>query len=283
MSKIRLPNSPFSDPRHYQILSLMTLLCFGVLEFEFSVTVARVITILTTVLLTQFYCSRFYGLPNVEYRSALISGLSLSLLMRTSSEFIAVAVAVITILSKFTIRFRGKHVFNPTNFGIASAILLGAPVWISPGQWGSTPLIFFLVICLGSSVVFRAKRSDVTFAFLAFHAGFLLVRAITLGDPLVIPFHQLENGALLIFAFFMISDPKTIPNSRGARIFYAFLVAALGYYIRFKLFNPNALLYALVFLSPIVPLIDLLFPGNRYEWQNQKQNDPLKVLKPVSV
>lgn len=256
-----------SDPRYYQILALSTLLCFGVLGFEFAVTPFRVIILLTTVLTTQYVAGRLAGVKSFEPKSAIISGLSLCLLLRTEYHLVALFAAVIAVGSKFVIRVRGKHLFNPTNFGIAAVILAGLPAWISPGQWGSGVLIAATVIILGSLVVSRAARSDVTIAYLLFHSLFLFGRAISLGDPFSIPLHQLESGALLIFAFFMISDPKTIPDTRLGRIIFAFLVAYLAHYIRFRLYNPNALLYALVFLSPIVPLIDWLLPGQNYSWQ----------------
>ena len=60
-----------------------------------------------------------------------------------------------------------------------------------------------------------------TLAFLAFYAGAPLGRALWLGEPLAIPLHRLESGALLLFTFFMISDPKTTPDSRAGRILFA--------------------------------------------------------------
>ena len=89
------------------------------------------------------------------------------------------------------------------------------------GNGGRSPGSAFLIACLGSLVVTRAARADVTLAFLAFYVGLLFTRALWLGDPLTIPLHQIESGALLIFSFFMISDPKTTPDSRTGRIVYA--------------------------------------------------------------
>jgi Na+-translocating ferredoxin:NAD+ oxidoreductase RnfD subunit len=140
-------------------------------------------------------------------------------------------------------------------------------VWVSPGQWGSTALFGFLMACLGGLVVYRAERSDVTWAFLAFHLSLLFGRAAWLGDPLAIPVHQLSGGALLLFAFFMISDPKTTPDSRPGRILFALLVVLGAGFVQFRLFRPNGLLWSLAFCSPLVPLIDRLLPGRRYAWR----------------
>ena len=89
--------------------------------------------------------------------------------------------------------------------------------------------------------------------FLAFYALLLFGRAIWLGDPLTIPVHQLQNGALLIFAFFMISDPKTTPNTAVGRLLYAMLVAAIAYTIQFVFYEPHGPIIALIIASPVVP------------------------------
>jgi Na+-translocating ferredoxin:NAD+ oxidoreductase RnfD subunit len=81
-----------------------------------------------------------------------------------------------------------------------------------------------------------------------------------------IPLHRLENGALLLFTFFMISDPRTTPNARAGRILFAFLVASGAWYIQFRLFRTNGPLWSLAAMSTTIPLIDRLLPGTRYEW-----------------
>ena len=124
----------------------------------------------------------------------------------------------------------------------------------------------FLIACLGSLVVTRAARADVTLAFLACYVGLLFARAVRLGDPLTIPLHQIESGTLLIFAFFMISDPKTTPDSRIGRIVYALLVSFTALYVQFGLFKPNGPLWGLIACAPLVPVIDQLLPGSRYQW-----------------
>jgi Na+-translocating ferredoxin:NAD+ oxidoreductase RnfD subunit len=120
---------------------------------------------------------------------------------------------------------------------------------------------------VGGVVVWKALRSDVAFAFLAAWAALLFGRALWLGDPLSIPLHQLQSGSLLLFAFFMISDPKTTPDARGGRLLFGALVALVAYYFQFVLYRPSGgLILALFLLSPLVPLFDLVFPSRRYEW-----------------
>ena len=263
------------DPRTYQILVLSSLLVYGVGWLDLEIRPGRALLLLSTVLLTQYACTRIWRLPAFDPRSALISGLSLCLLLRSNAAALAVAAAVITIAGKFVIRIRSKHVFNPTNFGIVAMMLAtGGQVWVSPGQWGNAAYFAFLLACLGGLVVNRAARSDVTYAFLAFYLAVLFGRALWLGQPLAIPLHQLGSGAFLIFTFFMISDPKTTPDSRAGRILFALLVALGAGFVHFVLYRPNGLLLSLAFLSPIVPLLDRLLPGTRYSWRRARPQVP---------
>jgi hypothetical protein len=254
------------DPRHYQIGVLASLLGYGLLRLDFEVEPQNVVAILGTALLAQYVGTRLWKLERFDPRSAWISALSLCLLLRTNYLPLAVLATVITIASKFVIRVNGKHVFNPTNFGIAAMILMTERVWVSPGQWGNAALFAFLMACLGGLVVNRAARSDVTIAFIAFTVALVFGRSLWLGEPMAIPIHRLENGALLLFAFFMISDPKTTPNSRAGRILFAALVAAGAWYVQFRLFRTNGLLWSLALFSTSVPFIDWLLPGRRYDW-----------------
>jgi Na+-transporting NADH:ubiquinone oxidoreductase subunit NqrB len=264
------------DPRWLQIASLAALLAYGVVALDLEVRAGAATTVIAVCLLVQWLGTRLAGLPRYDPKSALISALSLALLLRTSNPLWLVAVPALTIGSKFLLRVQGRHVFNPTNMGLAAAMLLSDRVWVSPGQWGSAAITGFAALCLGSLVVRRAERSDVTWAFLVAWLGLLVGRAWWLGDPLAIPLHQVSNGALLIFAFFMISDPKTTPDTRTGRILFACLVAGLAYVIRFILHDPNALIWALAASSPLVPLGNRLLRGRRYEW-------PTLVHSPLDV
>jgi len=267
------------DPRLYQILILASLLVYGVTRLDFEITARRALLLLGTAQLTQYACTRAWRLPAFDPRSALISGLSLCLLLRTGSWALAALAAAITIAGKFALRVRGKHVFNPTNLGIVATMLATGGVWVSPGQWGSAAFFAFLIACLGGLVVNRAARSDVTYAFLAFHLAILFGRAGWLGQPLAIPLHQVESGAFVLFTFFMISDPRTTPDSRAGRVLFALLVALGAGYVHFVLYRPNGLLLALFFLAPAVPLIDRLLPGSRYVWRRVNPPLPAPALR----
>jgi Na+-transporting NADH:ubiquinone oxidoreductase subunit NqrB len=210
--------------------------------------------------------------PPFEWKSALISGLSLCLLLRTRVLPWATVAGVVAVASKFVLRVpradgRGtKHLLNPTNGALVLLLLCGAPAWVSPGQWGHHLPLAFGVAGFGSLVVHRAARGDVTLAFLAAWAALLFARAAYLGQAWAAPLHQLESGSLALFAFHMISDPKTTPDSRAGRVVFACLVALGAGLVQFVLYRTNGLLWSLAACSLVVPWLDRWLPGRAFEW-----------------
>ena len=253
------------DPRHYQIGVLSSLILLGVFHFAFSLPWWHVVACVGSSLGTQAIADKVVG-RKFDPRSPLISALSLTLLLRTGSITLSIAAGVLAVASKYLIRFRGKHIFNPANFGLVIMALLFSGAWISPGQWGTAPIFALLLAGLGGVVTGKAKRWDVSLSFLGFYALLVLGRGVWLGDPLSIPLHQLQSGALLVFTFFMISDPKTTPDARFGRIIYAAMVATVGFTIQFGFYNSAGVILALVLTAPFVPVIDHFFKGQRYEW-----------------
>ena len=254
------------DPRYYQIAVLGTLVAYGVLALDFGIRVENALAIAVSALLAQFAGTKLAGLPRFDPLSPLITSLSLTLLLRTDLVAVAALAALIAISSKFLVRVRGKHVFNPANVAIVTLMVSTDHAWISSGQWGSAAIGAFLLACLGFIVLTRAKRAETTIGFLGFYALLLFGRALWLGDPLTIPMHQLQNGALLVFAFFMISDPKTTPDAAVGRVFYSMVVAGLAFAIQFVLYEPHGPILALVATAPLVPVIDRLVQGTVYRW-----------------
>jgi len=262
-----------ADPRLYQIGTLASLLVYGMGWLDFDISISRVILVLATVLAAQWICDRLAGVKTPfasSARSALISGLSLCLLLRTNRSDLAATAAIITIAGKFLIRISGKHLFNPTNGGIVAMLLVTDQVWVSPGQWGAAASLAFLLACAGALIVNRAARSDVTYAFIVCYCALLFGRSFYLGEPPTIPLHRLESGALLLFTFFMISDPKTTPDSRAGRMLFGVLVACGAWYVQFRLFRTNGLLWSLAACSTVVPFIDRILPGAKYQWTSPR-------------
>ena len=259
------------DARLYQIVFLAALLTIGVLARDFSLQWQQMVLTFAAGLAAQAWWTRHLQLTNMGLLSALITCFGLSILLRADSWWVHPLVAALAVSAKFTLRWRGKHLFNPANLGVILAITLLPGTWISPGQWGSDLAAALLFIALGSAVTQRARRVDTSWIFLA---AFLTLMALRLWWIEVPParigtlvLHQLQNGALLLFAFFMISDPMTTPNHPGARVFHAVAVAALAWAWQMLLYKPAGPVWALLLLVPLVPLLDAFFAGAKHVWQ----------------
>ncbi|MCI4660879.1 MAG: RnfABCDGE type electron transport complex subunit D [Neomegalonema sp.] len=248
-----------ADPRLLQILFLSSLLTLGVLTLGFAVTPAHILISLSVALLVQTLATallRWRGIAlSFDPLSAIITALSLSLLLRTEAPWLSALGAAIAIGSKFALRWRGRHVFNPANLALVALPLISSGAWISPGQWGATGLLAVAVMGAGAMVANRAARLDTTLAFLSIWAGLTFARAAWLGDPIAIPLHQLQSGAVLVFAFFMISDPATTPPHRPARLLHAGAVAALGFWLQVNWLSNTGAIQALVILAPLTALL----------------------------
>ena len=261
-----LPRDLWSDARHYQIAALSTLLIYNFGWLDFGARPLNSALAIASSLVTQALCSRYYGLPGIDLRSPLITGLSLSLLLRADAVWLHALAGVIAIGSKFVFRIDGKHIWNPAGLAIVALLMTSNDVWISPGQWGSAVWFAALVGFLAILVLHAARRSDMALFFLGSHAALLFARAFWLGDPIAIPIHQLQSGSVLIFAFFMISDPRTSPDARLGRFLFAASVALTGHYLAFFMQMRPALYIALIALSPLTLLIDRILPAERFAW-----------------
>ena len=254
------------DPRLFQIASLGTLLAANMAWFDFGARPGQGAVMLLAALGAQAgFCRAFR--VRFDPLSPVITGLSLSLLLRTGAPALWVLAPVLAVGSKFLLRVRGKHLFNPAAFAIA-ALLLGADgVWVSPGQWGSAAWLGLLVASAGGMVLTRAARLDTALGFLLCFGGLLAWRAWMLGDPWAIPLHQVQSGSLLLFAFFMVTDPRSTPDSRAGRLLFAAAVAGVAHWLMFTWQVRPGLYFALVGVSCLTPLIDLALPGQQFRWR----------------
>ncbi|NQZ14557.1 MAG: RnfABCDGE type electron transport complex subunit D [Alphaproteobacteria bacterium] len=256
------------DPRHFQILTLGSLLCFLFFFYDFAPAIEIIPFVVGTCLLTQYVFTKVFKLSHFDFRSPFITSLSLCLLFKASVFLLYPIAALLAIGSKFVIRYEGKHIFNPANFGIVALLFLAPDmVWISPGQWGSALWLALALAAFATLVLLTARRGDMTIFFLLSWVFFVFGRALWLGDPLSIPLLSMQSGALLIFAFFMISDPKSTPDHIVGRALFTFVTAGIAYTLQYHFQIREGLFYALFFMSMTTPLIDSFFKSQRYQWR----------------
>jgi Na+-transporting NADH:ubiquinone oxidoreductase subunit NqrB len=260
----------FRDARLYQILFLSSFLLLGTGTRDWTLHPEIVATAIATCLITQSIWSAYSTPPPLHSSlpSALITALGLSMLLRTEHIGTMILAAVIAISSKFLLKVNGKHLFNPTNLGIVAAVVLTHDAWISPGQWGESSWYALLFLGTGGIVVQRVGRWDTTGAFLVSYALLELGRNLWLGWTWDVLLHRLTSGSLLVFSLFMITDPRTIPDARVARLVWAGAIALLAFILRNVYFLPTAVFWSLFILAPLSAVLDLIWASPRFTWQS---------------
>ncbi|HEY9823981.1 MAG TPA: RnfABCDGE type electron transport complex subunit D [Stenomitos sp.] len=267
----------FQDARDYQICFLSLFLLLGFCLKDWTLQLETVGTAAVVCLATQAIASILIAkssesnlaskdwLPSL--RSALITSLSLSLLLRTDHWLTMAFAAMVAIASKFVFRINGKHVFNPANAGIVAAMIFTQDAWVSPGQWGEAGWLALIFIGAGGIVLGRVGRWDTSVVFLAVYSALMLGRDSWLGWSWDVWMHHLSSGSLLLFALFMITDPRSIPDARWSRMGWAIGVASLTFILQTGFAVPEAMFWSLFCLSPLTPLLDRWQSSPRFQWQ----------------
>ncbi len=268
------------DARLYQIGFLSLFLLLGFATRDWTLHPAIVATAILTSCLSQWFALWVLNRiapPEVlgqslwpgwsAFYSPLITGLGLSLLLRVDSVGMMAIAAATAITSKFLLRWEDKHLWNPANFGIITALLLPGDAWVSPGQWGESAWYMALFLTCGGLVLRKVGRLDTTVAFLGSYALMEAARNAYLGWTWDVWWHRLSSGSLVMFALFMITDPRTIPNGRSARIVWAISIATVTFILRNVYFLNTAVFWALFMISPVTVLLDYLVKSDRFVWQ----------------
>ena len=257
----------FRDPRVLQIVSLGSFLGFGLFALNWNSNPGTYAATLIAALLTQSLFIGILKMPWASMKSGLITGLGLCLLLHSSAWYWAAFAAVLAIGSKFLISYKKHHFFNPANFGIIASIILTGETWISPGQWGSQWLLAAVFGSAALIVLFTVSRLETGLTFLLVYACLIFSRKVLyLGWEIDTVFHALSNGSLLLFAFFMITDPKTIPNNKIARVIWAALIAAISFYLTEFHYVQAASIWVLFFFTPFTVLFNKIWKGERFHW-----------------
>lgn len=255
-----------SNVRLTQILIMAGLLGAGVWFRDFSLMPAQVLATFVAGLGVQAFWIKRLKLKQVGYLSAIITCFGVSLLLRADHIWAHPLAVSVAISAKFLIRYREKHLFNPANLAVIFSLLVLPGTWVSSGQWGQDLIIASWLIALGALVAGRAKSFDISWSFILIYGAMVIGRNLYLGNEWAITLHHFRNGALLLFTFFMISDPKTIPNHQWGRWAHSFIVALFAFIWQFYFYHNNGVLWGLFLLSPIVCVWDHIFPAKRFKW-----------------
>ena len=224
----------------------------GVLESPWKMGLAVGVAVVLEIVLGRV----FYGrIPNLA--SAYVSGNSVAILVRSPYFWPYAICSAITITSKYVLRVDGRHLWNPSNFGIVAMLVLAADVVAALSvQWGNNLLPMVVVWIFGSVIIHRLGRFHVTLTYVASFLAFSAVRAAVTGHPWLAELAPLTGPMYQLFIFFMITDPKTTVHGKGPQCLVAFLVAAVEAALRLLQFV-HAPYYALFVVGPVANLVEI--------------------------
>jgi enediyne biosynthesis protein E5 len=257
------------DPR-YLIAGLITLvLLVAQLRYHMFGGYTRLALALGVCMATEAVLSWFDRGRVVNLQSAYISGISLTLLTKPQGGALwpFVIGGFLAISSKYVLRYRDQHLWNPTNFAI-SALLLAAPskVAVLSHQFGND-LVTNLVIWTFGLLI--AKRVGVLHVTLTYVASFLVLngaRAVAFGQPLFPELAPITGPMYQLFVFFMITDPRTVVKGRQRQMVVAALIALVETLFRLLsdrgvpmpiAFSADPALLSLAIVGPLAKFLDV--------------------------
>lgn len=259
-----------ADIRIFQILVMSCLFGWGAIVYDFSINWQQVMLTFSAGLISQLFWIRCYNLSYKSLFSAIISCFGIVLLLRANSLWVHPLAAVIAINSKFILQVQKRHFINPSALAIVISLLFLPNTWLSPGQWGATISFGIWITAIGCLLVSRAKMINISWLFIFFYLSGLLIRNSYLGYEIEIFWHSATSGSLLLFTFFMISDPKTAPDHFYGKIILALIVAIVSLLLHYYIFTTNGYIYALVFTSILTPLLNKWKKAKHFTWSQHE-------------
>lgn len=272
-----------SDGRHFQIVSQLLFLFIGIAWLGWTHQVWSFVLAGLGCLTVQLLFIRYGFAEGHSIKSAMVTTMGLSLLLKANHPALFFFAGALAIAQKFAFRHRGNHLWNPANFGIVVCVLLSNEAWISPGQWGTAPLLLFIICTAGLGVLSRVKRLEVGLVFILTLAVLEYFRTVVyLGWEWQVWLHKLSSGSIWLFAFFMITDPMTTPTARSVRVLWTMVVAALTFWWANFHFVPTAAMWVLFFTTPLVPFINRWVSAAPFQWINPRKSSVTPSNLPMS-
>ncbi len=283
------------DPRMHVAAVLVTLQVLGQTVLGFRLSVAQILICLATGALIEFGVAFFKDSALMWPASGLLTGNSTAFILRTPGTlhgqwwsthgiWIFVGVVAISMASKYLIRWRGRHIFNPSNLGLVVAFVALGPKltepqdlwWIPPGPW---LIVTYAVLVVGGLLIaWELRLLGLELAFMAGFAAFTAVALALVPDHcMVASWHVapmcgrelwqilVTSPELLVFGLFMIPDPRTVPDGPVARVAFGMMVAILAVLLigptTLEFWTKTALLASLVIACALrFALARFLFP-----------------------
>jgi Na+-translocating ferredoxin:NAD+ oxidoreductase RnfD subunit len=257
--KFRLDNR-YIAPLFITFILLVGHLSYGILESYPKTALAIVTALVTELILGRIFYGKWLNLA-----SAYITGISVGMLVRSPAYWPFALCSAISIMSKYVLRVKGRHIWNPSNFGLSVLFFLGAETVAGLSiQWGNFVAPMLVIWILGSIIIYRARRFHISLTYVLSFFLFAFLRSWITGQPWQAEVAPITGPMYQLFVFFMITDPKTTVKTKLGQCIVAFLVAFAEFVFRLMqvVYAP---FYALFVVGPAANLIEMW-------WESRKTN-----------
>jgi hypothetical protein len=248
----------FVPPLFITLILVIGHLSFGMLESYPKTFLAIAVSILAELILSRIFYGKW---PHLA--SAYITGISVGILLRSPAFWPYALCSLISITSKYVLRLNGRHLWNPSNFGISVLLFLAGDIVASLSiQWGNYLWPMMVIWALGATIIWRLRRFHITGTYVAFFLLFAMIRSWMTGSPWQSEIAPITGPEYQLFIFFMITDPKTTVRSWKGQCFVVFLVALVEMILRLNqvIYAP---FYALFMVGPIALALDMWLQSRR--------------------
>ena len=245
------------DKRYLAPILVTVVLIVGQVTFGFLESWSRTALAIVTAMAVEIVLARLFSGKWPHLASSYISGISVGMIVRSPALWPYALCSAISITSKYVLRVDGRHIWNPSNFGIVAMLLLAADTVAGLSvQWGNMLLPIIVVWCFGAVIIYSLGRFHITATYVASFLVFGLIRSLVTGHPFVSEIAPITGPMYQLFIFFMITDPKTTVRSFRGQCIVAVLVAAAEAGFRLLQFV-HAPYYALFVVGPTANLIEI--------------------------
>ncbi|MBW4026211.1 MAG: hypothetical protein HIU93_02310 [Acidobacteria bacterium] len=252
------PENRYLSPILITAILLAGQLSYGILESFARTLLAIVTSIVAELVLSKIFYGRW---PHLA--SAYISGISVGILIRSPAFWPYALCALISITSKYLFRVNGRHIWNPSNFGISAMLVLASATVAGLSiQWGNFLWPMIVIWALGSAIIWRLHRFHICATYVVSFMGFAFLRSWMTGSPWQSEIAPITGPMYQLFVFFMITDPKTTVKAKWAQCVVVFAVAGVEMVLRLHqaVYAP---FYALFLVGPLALLLETYFASRQ--------------------
>ena len=251
------------ENRYLAPLLITTILLVGQISYGILESWSRTFLAIGAAIVTELALGRLITGKWPNQASAYITGISVGILIRSPEFWPYALCSAIAITSKYVIRWRGRHLWNPSNLAICVMLLL-APEFVATlsVQWGNAIWPMLIVWTLGALITWRVQRFHITATYVASFVLLAALRGLITGHGFLAEVAPITGPMYQLFIFFMITDPKTTVKQKWAQCLVAFLVAAMEMVLRLSE-NIHAPYYALTIVGPLAMATEIWWTSRK--------------------